>query len=242
MQTEPSFGSASGSASGSRATGEPAASSATESGATMPGASASNASASGAPDANRPASDHATAAGTNAPRDANGVDNRGPRKPGPRRATARFMLSHPLHLFSLGFGSGLSPVVPGTIGTLFAWASFAVFAERLTVIEWGILIVAGFFGGIAACAFTANRLGIDDPSPIVWDEIVAFWLVLLMVAPTSLTGQLWAFVLFRFFDMVKPPPIRYFDRRLKGGFGIMFDDLVAAFFTLLVIALWRMAV
>ena len=70
----------------------------------------------------------------------------------------------------------------------------------------------------------------------------AFWLVLLMVTPVSFTGRLWAFILFRFFDMVKPPPIRYFDRHLKGGFGIMFDDLVAAFFTLLVIALWRMAV
>ncbi|CAB3763681.1 phosphatidylglycerophosphatase A family protein [Paraburkholderia humisilvae] len=180
--------------------------------------------------------------GTPTPHDPNGVDNRGPREPRPRRATARFMLSHPLHLFSLGFGSGLSPILPGTMGTLFAWASFALFADKLTVIEWGILVVAGFFGGIAVCGFTAKRLGIDDPAPVVWDEIVAFWLVLLMVTPVSFTGQLWAFVLFRFFDMVKPPPIGYFDRRLKGGFGIMFDDLVAAFFTLLVIALWRMAV
>ncbi|WP_246641634.1 phosphatidylglycerophosphatase A family protein [Paraburkholderia edwinii] len=202
----------------------------------------SNASASGASDTNRPATNNPTATGADTRRDANGVDNRGPRKPGPRRATARFMLSHPCHLISLGFGSGLSPIVPGTIGTLFAWASFALFADRLTVIEWGILVIAGFFGGIAVCAFTANRLGIEDPSPIVWDEIVAFWLVLLLVTPVSFTGQLWAFVLFRFFDMVKPPPIGYFDRRLKGGFGIMFDDLVAAFFTLLVIALWRMAV
>ncbi|MFM0038543.1 phosphatidylglycerophosphatase A [Paraburkholderia strydomiana] len=163
-------------------------------------------------------------------------------RPQPRRATARFMLSHPLHLLSLGFGSGLSPVAPGTIGTLFAWASFAVLSRYLTVIEWGVLIGVGFIGGIAICGFTARRLGIDDPSPVVWDEIIAFWLVLLMVTPATLTGQLWAFIVFRFFDMVKPPPISYFDRRLKGGFGIMFDDLVAAFFTLLVIALWRMSV
>ncbi|CAB3749736.1 phosphatidylglycerophosphatase A family protein [Paraburkholderia solisilvae] len=189
----------------------------------------------GAPAAGDPASQPAH-------RDLNGVDNRGPREPRPRRATARFMLSHPFHLISLGFGSGLSPLLPGTIGTLFAWASFAVFADRLTVIEWGVLVIAGFFGGIVVCGFTAKRLGNDDPSPVVWDEIVAFWLVLLMVTPVSLTGQLWAFALFRFFDMVKPPPIGYFDRRLKGGFGIMFDDLVAAFFTLLVIALWRMSV
>jgi phosphatidylglycerophosphatase A len=165
-----------------------------------------------------------------------------PGAPRPRRATARFMLSHPLHLISLGFGSGLSPVAPGTFGTLFAWASFAAFNHYLTVIEWGILIAVGFCAGISITGFTAKRLGIEDPSPVVWDEIVAFWLVLLMVTPITFTGQLWAFIVFRFFDMVKPPPIRYFDRKLKGGFGIMFDDLVAAFFTLLVIALWRMSV
>ncbi|WP_186310824.1 phosphatidylglycerophosphatase A [Paraburkholderia sp. BCC1886] len=165
-----------------------------------------------------------------------------PDAPRPRRATARFMLSHPLHLLSLGFGSGLSPVAPGTVGTLFAWVSFAVLSRYLTVIDWGVLIAVGFIGGIAVCSFTAKRLGTADPSQVVWDEIIAFWLVLLMVTPVTLVGQLWAFIVFRFFDMVKPPPIGYFDRRLKGGFGIMFDDLVAAFFTLLVIALWRMSV
>jgi len=161
---------------------------------------------------------------------------------GPRIADARFMLTHPLHIVSLGFGSGLSRLAPGTAGTLFAWAAYEVLNPHLTVIDWALVIVAGFFAGIWITAFTAKKLRTDDPSAIVWDEIVAFWLVLLMVTPVSFTGRLWAFVLFRFFDMVKPPPIRYFDRRLKGGFGIMFDDLVAAFFTLLVIALWRMSV
>ncbi|WP_297356343.1 phosphatidylglycerophosphatase A [Paraburkholderia sp.] len=169
-------------------------------------------------------------------------DSPEPRPVRPRRATARFMLTHPLHLISLGFGSGLSPIMPGTVGTLFGWASFAVLNRYLTVLDWGVLIVVGFFAGISITAFTAKKLAIEDPSAIVWDEIVAFWLVLLMVSPISFTGQVWSFIVFRFFDMVKPPPIRYFDRRLKGGFGIMFDDLVAAFFTLLVIALWRMAV
>jgi phosphatidylglycerophosphatase A len=166
----------------------------------------------------------------------------GPQAPRPRRATARFMLSHPLHLISLGFGSGLSPIAPGTVGTLFAWASFDVLNRYLTVLDWGVLIVVGFLAGISISSFTAKRLGVEDPGQIVWDEVVAFWLVLLIVTPATLTEQVWAFVVFRFFDMVKPPPIRYFDRRLKGGFGIMFDDLVAAFFTLLVIALWRMSV
>jgi phosphatidylglycerophosphatase A len=164
-----------------------------------------------------------------------------PRETQPRRATSRFMLTHPFHLVSLGFGSGLSPVMPGTVGTLFAWASFVVLNRYLSVAEWAVLIVAGFVAGIWITGFTAKRLGIDDPSPVVWDEIVAFWLVLLFVTPETLTGQLWAFVIFRFFDMLKPPPIRYFDRHWKGGLGIMFDDLVAAFFTLLVIALWRTA-
>jgi phosphatidylglycerophosphatase A len=163
-----------------------------------------------------------------------------PAAPRPTRATARFMLSHPFHLISLGFGSGLSPVMPGTMGTLFAWLSFAALAGHLSVAEWWALIVVGFFAGIGITGFTAKRLGIDDPSPVVWDEIVAFWLVLLFVTPEPFLGQLAAFVIFRFFDMVKPPPIRYFDRHFSGGFGIMIDDLVAAFFTLLVISLWRM--
>ncbi|WP_321789425.1 phosphatidylglycerophosphatase A [Paraburkholderia sp. J94] len=161
---------------------------------------------------------------------------------GPRRADAPFMLTHPLHIISLGFGSGLSRLAPGTAGTLFAWAAFEVLNRYLSVLDWGVLIFGGFLAGIWITDFTAKKLRTDDPSAIVWDEIIAFWLVLLMVTPIEFTGKLWAFVIFRFFDMVKPPPIRYFDRRFKGGFGIMIDDLVAAFFTLLVIALWRMSV
>ncbi|MGN6316838.1 phosphatidylglycerophosphatase A family protein [Trinickia sp.] len=162
--------------------------------------------------------------------------------PPKRRASARFMLSHPFHILSLGFGSGLSPIMPGTMGTLFAWASFAALDARLTVVQWVVLIVVGFFGGCYVTGFTARKMGTDDPSPVVWDEIVAFWLVLVFVTPETFAGQLWTFLVFRFFDMVKPPPIRYFDRHVKGGVGIMLDDLVAAFFTLLVIALWRMTI
>jgi phosphatidylglycerophosphatase A len=161
---------------------------------------------------------------------------------GPRRADAPFMLTHPFHIISLGFGSGLSRIAPGTAGTLFAWAAFEVLNRYVTVAEWGLLIVVGFFAGIGITGFTAKKMRVEDPSAIVWDEIVAFWLVLLMVTPASFTGRLWAFIVFRFFDMVKPPPIRYFDRRFKGGLGIMLDDMVAAFFTLLVIALWSMTV
>ena len=91
-----------------------------------------------------------------------------------------------------------------------------------------------------ACGRTARDVGVSDHSAIVWDEVVAFWLVLSFL-PTDWMTQLVAFGIFRFFDIAKPPPIGYFDARLKGGFGIMFDDFLAAFFTLLLIAAWRAA-
>jgi phosphatidylglycerophosphatase A len=95
-----------------------------------------------------------------------------------------------------------------------------------------------------ACTVTARHMGISDPGAIVWDEIVAIWLILFMLAPSGLATQLAAFVLFRFFDAVKPGPVAWADRLFKGfgwrgGWGILWDDLVAAFCTLLVIALWR---
>jgi phosphatidylglycerophosphatase A len=162
--------------------------------------------------------------------------------PGPRRADGPFMMSHPFHIISLGFGTGLSRIAPGTAGTLFAWASFEVLNRYLSVLDWGILIIGGYLAGIAITGYTAKKLHVLDPSAIVWDEIIAFWLVLLMITPVSFTNKLAAFVVFRFFDIVKPPPIGYIDRHVVGGFGIMLDDLVAAFFTLLMVALWRMSV
>jgi phosphatidylglycerophosphatase A len=156
---------------------------------------------------------------------------------------ARFMLSHPSHLLAQGFGSGLSPLMPGTSGTLFAWLSFSVLSSRwpelLTASHWLLIIAAGFAIGVWACARTGRDLGIADHGSMVWDEIIAFWLVLVLITPAGWWTQFWAFIWFRFFDMVKPAPIRYFDRRLKGGFGVMWDDIVAAFYTLLVFALWR---
>lgn len=156
---------------------------------------------------------------------------------------ARFMLAHPAHLLAQGFGSGLSPVVPGTSGTLFGWLSFGVMTMRwpefFTPLNWTIIIAAGVMLGVWACNKTGRDLGIADHGSMVWDEIVAFWLVLLLLMPASFSTQFWAFLWFRFFDMVKPAPIGYFDRRFKGGFGVMWDDLVAAFYTLLLFAVWR---
>ncbi|MBI1889783.1 MAG: phosphatidylglycerophosphatase A [Burkholderiales bacterium] len=153
------------------------------------------------------------------------------------------MLSHPAHILAQGFGSGLSPFMPGTFGTLFAWLSFVMLTARwpevFTQATWAIIIAVGFVIGIWACDKTGRDLGIADHGSMVWDEIIAFWLVLLLLLPADRGTQIWAFLWFRFFDMVKPSPIREFERYFKGGFGVMWDDIIAAFYTLLLFAIWR---
>ena len=167
----------------------------------------------------------------------------------PRRPSWRLMLRHPLHVLSFGFGSGLSPIAPGTVGTLWAWVAFLALAPWLDATGWGLVLLAGLAVGWWACTHTARALGSADPGAIVWDEVLAFWLVLWVLMPTSSAQQLAAFLLFRLFDAAKPGPVGWADRLFKGrpgaapgwaqGFGILFDDLVAALCTLLVIALWR---
>ena len=156
----------------------------------------------------------------------------------------RFLLSHPAHFIALGAGSGLSRIAPGTAGTLWAWAVFALLQVWLTPFQMGMLIAASTLVGWWACTVTARHMGVADPGAIVWDEVIAFWLVLWLVTPTTFAGQLGAFVLFRYFDAAKPGPVRWADSLFKGfgwrgGWGIIFDDLVAAFCTLLVFAVWR---
>ncbi len=164
------------------------------------------------------------------------------------------MHSHPAHWLALGLGSGLSPKAPGTAGTLWAWVAFLLLTHLgLTATHWGWLIAFTALAGWWASSVTARHMGIKDPGHIVIDEIVAFWLVLWLVMPTGFWGQLVVFVLFRFFDAVKPGPVAWADQLFhhvdvaqdrhgwtKAGFGIMWDDLVAAFCTLLVIAFWRL--
>jgi phosphatidylglycerophosphatase A len=156
----------------------------------------------------------------------------------------RFLMSHPAHFIALGAGSGLSRIAPGTAGTLWAWAVFALLQTWLNPLQMGVLIAASTLVGWWACTVTAQHMGVADPGAIVWDEVIAFWLVLWLVTPTTFGGQLCAFVLFRYFDAAKPGPVRWADSLFKGfgwrgGWGIIFDDLVAAFCTLLVIAIWR---
>lgn len=170
----------------------------------------------------------------------------------PVRPTFRFMMAHPAHVMALGFGSGLSPVAPGTAGTLWAWLAFVVLQPSMTDTRWAMLIAASIPLGWWACTVTARNMHVLDPGSIVWDEIAAFWLVLWLVTPTGWIGQLLAFVLFRYFDAAKPGPVGWADRLFHGvnpatdpgawrkaGLGIMLDDLVAAACALLVIAGWR---
>lgn len=167
----------------------------------------------------------------------------------PRAATWAFLVSHPAHWFGLGFGSGLAPFAPGTVGTLWGWAAFGLLAPWLGDAQWAALLAASAAIGWWACTRTAQHLGVADPSAVVWDEVLAFWIVLWLLMPAGLVAQAVAFALFRFFDAAKPGPVGWADRRFKPvpgraigwreGFGILLDDLVAALCTLLVIALWR---
>ncbi|MBC7215110.1 MAG: phosphatidylglycerophosphatase A [Burkholderiaceae bacterium] len=162
----------------------------------------------------------------------------------PLRPGVGFLLLHPAHFLALGAGAGLSRIAPGTVGTLWAWLSYLVLQQWLSPLQIGLLIAAGAVLGWWACTLTARHLGVADPPAVVWDEIVAFWLVLWLASPMGGWGQFWAFVLFRFFDAAKPGPVGWADRVCKGlgwrgGFGILWDDFVAAFCTLFVIALWR---
>ena len=157
------------------------------------------------------------------------------------RPTASFMLAHPARIIALGFGSGLSPFAPGTVGTLLGFPIYWI-ASAL-VAPYGppgmlALIVAMFLLGIWACGRTGRDLGIADHSGMNWDEIVAFQLVLLLT-PQTWPWQAFAFFGFRVFDVIKPPPIRQVDARLKGGLGVMADDILAAFYTLMAMALCK---
>ena len=151
------------------------------------------------------------------------------------RPTAQFAFSHPAHFIALGFGAGLSPFAPGTFGTLVAIP--IALALRAYTGDTGYLIaVAAVFAiGAWASHVTGRALGAPDHGSIVIDEVAAFMLVLFFTGVTPLRIAI-AFVLFRFFDIVKPPPVRQVDAAFKNGVGVMLDDAVAAGYALLVFA------
>ena len=140
------------------------------------------------------------------------------------------MLFNPAHCLSLGFGAGLSPIAPGTAGTLVAVPLYLALAQLAW--PWYLaIVVIGFAAGIWLCGYTSKTLGEHDHGGIVWDEIVGFWITMIAVPPTW-QWILLGFVLFRVFDILKPWPVRIADRRIPGGLGIMFDDLLAGLYAL----------
>lgn len=149
-----------------------------------------------------------------------------------------FLFSHPAYLLAFGFGSGLARKAPGTFGTLVAFPMYWYLAPRLSDPAFLLVLIWCFAIGVWVCDKAGKTLGQADYGGIVWDEIVAFLLVLFFTPPGWLWSML-AFVLFRFFDITKPPPIRYFDSNWHGGLGVMFDDLLAAGYTLLCLAFLR---
>jgi len=149
----------------------------------------------------------------------------------------RYLARHPLRLIAFGFGLGLAPFAPGTVGTLGGFPLFWLIKwASPSVVAFFALVALLFAVGVVACARVGREVGVADYGGIVWDEIVAFVLIL-WFTPATLSGWAVAFFLFRLFDVWKPFPIRYFDARLKNGFGVMFDDLLAAFYTVVVLKL-----
>jgi phosphatidylglycerophosphatase A len=171
------------------------------------------------------------------------------------KPTFRWVFSSPSRILAFGFGSGLAPIAPGTVGTVLAWASFLIAQYYLTTeaILW--VIAFGTVLGSWLCGKVSEELGKQDFGGIVWDEIIAFWLVLALVMPTGIALQILSFALFRFFDAVKPGPIGMIDRHFKKmegsndpspsgfkqmlwrGFGIIADDLAAALITVILVVL-----
>lgn len=137
----------------------------------------------------------------------------------------RRILADPVHLLAFGLGAGLSPIAPGTFGTLVAVPAWWLVSGW--PLSWKLMLTGALLlGGIPLCGVSARRLGVHDHPGIVWDEVVGYF-VTMLVAPAGWTWMLAGFVAFRAFDILKPWPISVLDRRLKGGFGIMVDDIAA---------------
>lgn len=152
-----------------------------------------------------------------------------------KRPTAAFLLAHPAHFIALGFGAGLSPWAPGTVGSLLAWTLYPLLRAPVSEGLFLLLLTSFFLAGVIACDRTSKALASGDPGAVVWDEMLAVWLVLFF-CPPGLAWQAAGVALFRLFDIAKPEPIATLERRFRGGLGIMIDDLAAAGYVLLVLA------
>ncbi len=147
----------------------------------------------------------------------------------------RVALRTPAGFIAFGFGAGLARHAPGTMGTLVA-VPFAWLLKQLPAGWYGPAVLLTFLAGIYLCGSASRALGRKDPGGIVWDEMVGYWLTIALL-PVTWAWWLAAFVLFRFFDIVKPWPITLAEKRLGGGLGIMLDDIVAALYAMAVLAL-----
>lgn len=148
---------------------------------------------------------------------------------------SRVSLKNPVHFFAVGFGSGLLRPAPGTWGSLAATVLGALLLAVFGTLFLMILIPLGFLMGCYFCEKTAADMGVHDHGSIVWDEFIGVFIVLCALPKLTLPWIIAAFVLFRFFDILKPFPIRYFDQKLRSGFGIMIDDVLAAVYAVIVI-------
>lgn len=142
-------------------------------------------------------------------------------------------IKHPVHFFALGLGTGCIPKIPGTAGTTIGVLLY-YFLQPLHIYIYLSITIVMFLAGIWLCGKTAADLGVHDHSAIVWDEIVGY-LVTMLLAPTGWVWMVTGFILFRFFDICKPWPVSWADTNLQGGSGIMLDDAIAAFYSLLVL-------
>lgn len=154
----------------------------------------------------------------------------------------KISLLNPVHLLAVGFGSGLIHPAPGTWGSLAGIFIGVILLALLGTKTFLILTALCFALGCYLCQKTADDMGVHDHGTIVWDEFVGIFIVLAAVPELSWQWILMAFVLFRFFDILKPYPIRYFDEKLKSGFGIMVDDVLAAIYAVIVVFVIRMVV
>ncbi len=139
-------------------------------------------------------------------------------------------LTNPIHLLAVGLGSGMSPIMPGTMGSAMAIPIWFLFDGLQPFLYW-VLIVVAFIFGCFLCQKTSDDTHTHDSGHIVWDEFVGMWITLFFIPQPSVLWVAIAFVAFRVFDMAKPWPIRWFDKRVPGGFGIMVDDVIAAIFS-----------
>jgi len=148
-------------------------------------------------------------------------------------STLRPNLKKPIHLLAFGFGSGLFPKAPGTMGTLVAILPWWYLSQQSLLI-YAVIVLLSSIAGIYICGETSRDLKVHDHSGIVWDEFCGFWLTMFAV-PAQWQWLIAGFCLFRFFDIVKPWPIKWIDQKVSGGFGIMLDDIIAGVFSLLIL-------